>query len=132
MAARALATLGKPALRHGGWQDSLLLAREQLESQRLFGLLPHLAHGRLGEPLASFRGLARSPIRAMAAALSGIRYTDGCCATAGCMGKPFFCWDGGLSPRGAVGSTRAALSPGTALQAGKALFVPMLADGGGG
>src|SRR4051794_25296196 len=85
MAARALATL-KAGLRLGGWQDSLLLAYEQLESQPLFGLLPHLAHGRLGEPLASFRSLARSPIRATAAAWSGIRYTDGCCATAGCRG----------------------------------------------
>lgn len=64
---------------------------------------------------------------------SGIRYVGGCCATSGCAVKAFFCSDEHLTawreqadPSG-VGFR---LSIEAALQVGKALFVPMLAESG--
>jgi mercuric reductase len=63
---------------------------------------------------------------------SGLRYADNCCATSGCEMKTFFCSDEHLEawrlqadPAG-IGFR---LSIGEALQVGKAIFVPMLADG---
>jgi hypothetical protein len=60
---------------------------------------------------------------------SGIRYAGGCAATSGCALKPFFCsgahleaWRARTDPDG----PGYRLAPAAALQAGLALFVPML------
>ena len=60
---------------------------------------------------------------------SGIRYAGGCAATSGCVLKPFLCSDAHLEAWRAAadpGGTGHRLGLAAALQAGLALFVPML------
>ena len=78
------------------------------------------------------RGHALGPVAPGGAVVwSGIKYAGGCAATSGCTAKAFFCSDEHLAawrertePHGA--GFRLPME--AALQTGKGLFVPMLAD----
>ncbi len=62
---------------------------------------------------------------------SGVKYAGGCAATSGCTSKVFFCSDEHLtaSDKGAgLEGVGFRLSVNAAMQVGKALFVPMLAE----
>lgn len=80
------------------------------------------------------RGHALGPVAPGTAVVwSGMKYAGGCAATSGCTAKAFFCSDEHLAAwreRAEPGGAGFRLSMEAALQVGKALFVPMLANSG--